>query len=81
MLCILTGLASVDHEAGVVESSSLDEAVTVNLDLAGVTNLRLDDHDGDGTVGDVTAVLKDADQMFTNLPRNEGDTWYEGGRE
>lgn len=72
---ILTGLPRVDHEAGVVEGGSLDEAVAMNFDLAGVANLRLDDHDCDGTVGDVAAVLQDADPVFTHLSGDEGDTW------
>lgn len=82
-ICTLTGLPRVDHEAGVVEGGSLDEAVAVNFDQAGVSDLRLDDHDGDGTVGDVTAVLQDADLVFAHLPRDEGDTWEEeeGGGE
>lgn len=49
----------------------------MSLHLAGVADLRLDDHDGDGTVGDVAAVLQDADQVFTHLPGDEGDTWEE----
>ncbi|KAF3856763.1 hypothetical protein F7725_017486 [Dissostichus mawsoni] len=36
-------------------------AIAVNFDRAGVSDLRLDHHDGDGTVGHVTAVLQDAD--------------------
>lgn len=79
---ILTGLPRVNHEAGVVEGGSLGEAVALNFDLAGVADLRLDNHDGDGTVGDVTAVLQDADLVFAHLPGDEGDTWEEerGGR-
>lgn len=46
----------------------------MSFDLAGVADLGLDDHDGDGTVGDMTAVLEDADPVFTNLPGDEGDT-------
>lgn len=49
----------------------------MSFDLAGVADLRLDDHDGDGTVGDVAAVLQDADPMFAHLARDEGDTWEE----
>ena len=49
----------------------------MNFDLAGVADLRLDDHDGDGTVGDMTAVLQDADLVFTHLPGDEGNTWGE----
>lgn len=73
-VCRLTGIPCVDYEARVSEGGSLDEAVAVNFDLAGVTDLRLDDHDGDGTVGDVTAVLQDADFVVTHLPGDEGDT-------
>lgn len=54
---VLTGLLRVNHKAGVVKGRSLDEPVAVSFDPAGVANLRLDDHDSDGTVGDVTAVL------------------------
>ncbi len=46
----------------------------MNFDLAGVADLRLDDHDGDGTVGDMSAVLQDADFVFTHLPWDKGDT-------
>lgn len=54
----------------------------MNFDRAGVSDLRLDHHDGDGTVGHVTAVLQDADLVLTHLPGDEGDTWEEerGGR-
>lgn len=54
---VLTSLPRVDHEAGVVEGGPLDKAVTVSFDPTGVTDLRLDDHDGDGTVDDMTAIL------------------------
>lgn len=69
----LTGLLCVDHEAGIGESGSLDEAVAMNFDAAGVANLRLDDHDGDGTVGDMSAVLQDADAVFAHLTGDERD--------
>ncbi len=46
----------------------------MNFDLAGVADLRLDDHDGDGTVGDMSAVLQNADFVFTHLSWDEGDT-------
>lgn len=78
--CVLTSLARVDHEAGVGEGGSLDEAVTMSFDLAGIPNLRLDDHDGDGTVGHMTAVLQDADLVFTHLAGDEGDTWEQEKR-
>lgn len=47
----------------------------MSSDLAGVADFRLDNHDGDGAVCDVAAVLQDADQMFTHLAGDEGDTW------
>lgn len=50
----------------------------MSSDLAGVADFRLDNHDVDGAVGDVAAVLQDADPMFTHLAGDEGDTW---GRE
>lgn len=46
----------------------------MSFDQAGVADLRLDDHDADGTVGNVTTVLQDADQMFAHLVRDEGDS-------
>lgn len=77
ILCVLTGLPRVDDEAAVVEGGSLHEAVAVSFDLAGVADLGLDDHDGDGTVGDVLAVLQDADPMLAHLARDEGDACEE----
>lgn len=71
--CIRTSIPCVNNEARVIEGGSLDETVAMRSDLASITNLRLDDHDGDGTVGDMVAVLQDADLMFTHLLRNEGD--------
>lgn len=56
-MSILTSLPRIDNEAAVVEGGSLDQAVTVSSDLAGVANLGLDDHDCDGTVGDMLSVL------------------------
>ena len=68
-----TGLSRVHHEAGVGERGALGEAVAVSSDSAGVADFRLDDHDGDGAVGDVPPVLQDADAVFTHLPGDEGD--------
>lgn len=71
---VLTGLLCVNHKAGIVEGGSLNETVTVSFDPTGITNLRLDHHDGDGTVDDMAAVLQDADPVFPHFPWNEGDT-------
>lgn len=79
LLCVLTGLPRVDDEAAVVEGGSLHEAVAVSFDLAGVADLRLDHHDGDGTVGHVLAVLQDADAMLAHLAWDEGDACEEEG--
>lgn len=76
---MLTGLPRVHDEAGVVEGRPLDQAVAMSFDLTGITDLRLNHHDGDGTVGDVAAVLQNADPMLTHLAGDEGDTW-EGER-
>lgn len=76
---MLTGLPCVHDETGVVEGRPLDQAVAVSFDLAGITDLRLNHHDGDGTIGDVAAVLQDADAMLTHLAGDEGDTWEEEG--
>lgn len=46
----------------------------MSFDQAGVADLRLDDHDADGTAGNVATVLQDADQMFAHLVRDEGDS-------
>lgn len=47
----------------------------MSADLAGVAHVGLDDHDGDGTVGDVLSVLKDAHPMRAHLAGDEGETW------
>lgn len=75
--CIQTSIPCVNNEAGVIEGGSLVETIAMRSDLASITNLRLDNHDGDGTVGDVVAVLQDADLMLTHLLRNEGDACVE----
>lgn len=76
-----TCLPCVDHEAGVGEGGGLNEAVAVGFDSSGVSDLGLDHIDGDGAVGDVPAVLQDADLVFAHLPGNEGDACEGNGRE
>lgn len=52
----------------------------MSFDSSGVANLRLDDHDGDGTVGDMTTILQDADLVLAHFPGDEGDTCEEEKR-
>lgn len=52
----------------------------MSFDSTGVANLRLDDHDGDGTVGDMTTILQDADLVLAHFPGDEGDTCEEEKR-
>lgn len=73
--CVLTSIPSVNNEAGIVKGGSLDQTIAMSCDLAGVAYLRLDDHDCNGTVGNMLSVLQNADPMFANLAGNEGDTW------
>lgn len=70
----LTGLTRVHNEARVAGGGGLDEAVAVDLDQTGIPNLGLDDRNADGAVGNVGVVLQDADQVFANLVRDEGDS-------
>lgn len=77
----LTCLPCVDHKAGVGEGGGLNEAVAVGFDSSGVSDLGLDHIDGDGAVGDVPAVLQDADLVFAHLPGDEGDACEGNGRE
>lgn len=45
----------------------------MNFDPTGVTDLGLDHHDGDGAVGDGSAVLQDADLVLADLTGDEGN--------
>lgn len=76
-VCVLTSVACVNDEAAVVEGGSLDQTFAVSSDLAGVAHVRLDDRDGDWTVGDVLPVLQDADLMLADLAGDEGEAWEE----
>lgn len=75
-----TCLPRVHDEAGVGEGGSLDQTIAVGSHLAGVADLRLDHHDGDGAVGHVLPVLQDANLVLADLTGDEGDTWGVGGR-
>lgn len=55
------------------------QAWTVGPDLAGVAHVGLHHHDGERAVGDVLAVLKDANLMLAHLAGDEGETCV-GGR-
>lgn len=73
----LTGLTRIHDEGGVLSGGTLDEAVAMDLDQTGVPDLRLDDHNADGAVGNVGVVFQDADQVLAHLMRDEGDSCEE----
>lgn len=72
---VLTGILCINDEAGVVEGGSLFQTIAVGPDLASVSHFGLDDHDRDWTVGDMLAVLENANPVFADLAGNEGQTW------
>lgn len=72
-MCFLTGFPGVHHKVGHLEGVSLHQTLTEHLDFAGVSDLRLDHHDGDGAVSYVPAVLLDAHQVLPDFSWDEGN--------
>lgn len=51
----------------------MHQPVAVRPDAPSISDLRLDDHDGDGAVGHVASILGDADAVLAHLAGDEGD--------
>lgn len=68
-----TCVPGVDDELGHLEGVTLHQPLTVNLHLAGVSDLRLTHHDLKGTVGHVFPVLLHAYHVFAHFLRRERD--------
>lgn len=63
----LTCVPGVDDELGHLEGVSLHQPLTVNLHLAGISDLRLSDHDLERTVRNMFPVLLHAHRVFSNF--------------
>lgn len=66
-----TCFASVDDELSRLEGPGLAQALATNTYTAGITDLRLIDHDRYGAARNMAAVLLDVHQMLSDLLRNE----------
>lgn len=68
---VLTSISRVYDKISHLERVSFHQARTKDFHPAGVSDLRLHHHDGDGAVGNVASVLLNADQVLSDLSGNE----------
>ena len=70
---MVTCVPGVHDELGHLEGVSLQQPLTRDLHLTGVSDLRLTHHDLKGTVGHMFPVLLHADHMFAHFLWRERD--------
>lgn len=70
----LTCFSSVDDEFGRLKRASLAQALAGHAHTAGITDLRLVDHDRDWAAGNMASILFNVNKVLANFFGHEGDT-------
>lgn len=77
---VCTCISSVDDELRGLKGPGLAQALPAHTHAAGVADLRLADHHGDGAAGNMATVLLDVHKVLPNLFRHKGDACTETRR-
>ena len=71
---MLTCFLGINREFIEFVGHALSQALAIDLDLIGISNLTLTHVDLEWRVGDVVAITVNIHKMFTNLTWSEGDS-------